>query len=262
MRVSRRFWILVFVAVCGTWAFCFLITLRAVWTNPPGSIATYGQFGDVFGAVNALFTGVALVGLVYTAIVQREQSNSQFEQLELQRKDSGRQAREQFLTARLNAQAALAQTRATAHDLAVRNGYCDAARQEFEMIELHRFILRLQILWLEALQGFDSGAWSPSVEKEALRVYFVGLIGTLAERSARWDENQREEVAILLDSVCHELDLFDETFFGQYPEISRIARTACQMLKPGVADPSQRSGALAWCESVHDLCKPGVSPWV
>jgi hypothetical protein len=36
-------------------------------------LAAQGQFGDKFGAVNALFTALAFAGLIYTAILQRDQ---------------------------------------------------------------------------------------------------------------------------------------------------------------------------------------------
>jgi hypothetical protein len=41
---------------------------------------TRGQFGDLFGAVNAFFTGLAFAGVIYTIILQRKE-------LEMQRKE-------------------------------------------------------------------------------------------------------------------------------------------------------------------------------
>ena len=35
--------------------------------------AQRGQFGDMFGAVNSLFTALAFAGLIYTALLQRDQ---------------------------------------------------------------------------------------------------------------------------------------------------------------------------------------------
>src|ERR1039458_9822328 len=35
--------------------------------------AKQGQFGDMFGAVNALFTALAFAGLIYTVLLQRDQ---------------------------------------------------------------------------------------------------------------------------------------------------------------------------------------------
>jgi hypothetical protein len=55
-------------------------------------LESYGQLGDVFGSVNALFTGLALVGLVYTVFLQHKQTDA-LEQLCIHQKDeAGRQA--------------------------------------------------------------------------------------------------------------------------------------------------------------------------
>ncbi|QDU26270.1 hypothetical protein ETAA8_13470 [Anatilimnocola aggregata] len=40
-------------------------------------MAKYGQFGDMFGALNALFTGLALVGVVATLLLQIWSQNHQ-----------------------------------------------------------------------------------------------------------------------------------------------------------------------------------------
>lgn len=52
---------------------------------------TRGTFGDQFGAVNALFSGLAFAGLIYTIILQRRD-------LELQRHDLAIQRQELQLT--------------------------------------------------------------------------------------------------------------------------------------------------------------------
>jgi hypothetical protein len=52
-----------FAFVIAAWAFC-------ASTENGGSAATAGQFGDKFGSVNALFTGLALVGLIATLTYQ------------------------------------------------------------------------------------------------------------------------------------------------------------------------------------------------
>ena len=46
-----------------------------------------GTFGDMFGAVNALFSALAFAGLVYTLFVQRYELSLQRKELELQRKE-------------------------------------------------------------------------------------------------------------------------------------------------------------------------------
>ncbi len=48
---------------------------------------TRGTFGDQFGAVNALFSGLAFTGLIYTIILQRRDLKLQRHDLQLQRKE-------------------------------------------------------------------------------------------------------------------------------------------------------------------------------
>lgn len=48
---------------------------------------TRGTFGDQFGAVNALFSGLAFAGLIYTIILQRRDLELQRNDLKLQRKE-------------------------------------------------------------------------------------------------------------------------------------------------------------------------------
>ena len=46
-----------------------------------------GTFGDQFGAVNALFSGLAFAGLIYTIILQRRDLKLQRRDLKLQREE-------------------------------------------------------------------------------------------------------------------------------------------------------------------------------
>lgn len=70
---------------------------------------TRGQFGDVFGAANALFSGLAFAGLIYAILLQREDLVLQRTELELTRQELKRSAsaQEQSEVA-LRAQAAAA----------------------------------------------------------------------------------------------------------------------------------------------------------
>jgi hypothetical protein len=45
-------------------------------------MATRGQFGDIFGGFNALFTGLAFAGVIYTIILQRRELEMQREELQ------------------------------------------------------------------------------------------------------------------------------------------------------------------------------------
>jgi hypothetical protein len=99
---------LVFVIiVVSIWMAYLYVAFQALRAAPPAGISGFGQFGDTIGAINALFTGLALAGLVYTALLQHEQIQTQRQELEQQARDSeatrhalSREKREQFQTAR------------------------------------------------------------------------------------------------------------------------------------------------------------------
>lgn len=74
-------WVLiaiVIIVIMGAW---YLID----YNIPDNSIR--GQFGDKFGSVNALFSGLAFAGLIYTIILQRNDLQLQKKDLELTRKE-------------------------------------------------------------------------------------------------------------------------------------------------------------------------------
>jgi hypothetical protein len=56
---------------------------------------TRGQFGDLFGAINSLFSGLAFAGLIYTIILQGRELSLQRDELRLQREEMVR-SREQL----------------------------------------------------------------------------------------------------------------------------------------------------------------------
>ena len=58
------------------------------------STEAQGQFGDMFGAVNALFSGLAFAGLIITLIFQQEELKLQRDELKEQREEMTRQRME------------------------------------------------------------------------------------------------------------------------------------------------------------------------
>lgn len=54
-----------------------------------------GQFGDMFGGINALFSGIALGGIVYTIFLQKQELGLQREELKLTRDELKRTAEAQ-----------------------------------------------------------------------------------------------------------------------------------------------------------------------
>ena len=65
----------IFIIWAGTWWVIF----HYLPGDQPEIWAKRGQFGDLFGSVNALFSGLAFAGIIYTIFIQKEE-------LELQHK--------------------------------------------------------------------------------------------------------------------------------------------------------------------------------
>ena len=98
-----------------------------------------GVFGDMFGAVNALFSGLAFAGIIVAILmqrrdleIQREELRLQREELVLQREEMARASNAQeaqgkvlLLTARLNANTALLENKEIMHNAAARRGQTD-----------------------------------------------------------------------------------------------------------------------------------------
>lgn len=69
----------------------FVLYFLLVSINHP-TMESRGQFGDMFGGLNALFSGLAFLGLVYTIWLQRTELSLQREELELTRQELKRAA--------------------------------------------------------------------------------------------------------------------------------------------------------------------------
>jgi hypothetical protein len=59
-----------------------------------------GTFGDTFGALNAMFSGIALAGLIITILIQRKELENQRNELALQRTEM-QETRKEFLINRI-----------------------------------------------------------------------------------------------------------------------------------------------------------------
>ncbi|HYG03029.1 MAG TPA: hypothetical protein VD927_11335 [Chryseosolibacter sp.] len=70
----KLLWYLIFVLVVGLWVLCgWLVTTQLTEANTDASAwQIRGQFGDMFGAVNALFSGLAFGAIVITLVMQRQ----------------------------------------------------------------------------------------------------------------------------------------------------------------------------------------------
>lgn len=80
----------VVIAIVALW----LITLIILYLTLP-NWENRGQFGDMFGAVNALFSGLALAGVILAIVLQKNELELQREELKLTRDELERAAKAQ-----------------------------------------------------------------------------------------------------------------------------------------------------------------------
>lgn len=94
-----------------------VITVVILWLATPFVVSSLykppteaGPFGDLFGSINALFSGLAFAGLIYAILLQRRELELQRlelqatrEEMKLARSEAERSASAQEATARLSA---------------------------------------------------------------------------------------------------------------------------------------------------------------
>lgn len=91
MRIRTRTVVLVALLIVAAWA---AVATAAYFALPDWE--KRGQFGDVFGAVNALFSGLAFAGLIFAILLQREDLELQRQELTLTRQELARTAQAQI----------------------------------------------------------------------------------------------------------------------------------------------------------------------
>ena len=109
-KINNNTIFLLLILIILTWCATYLIYLYIPdW-------ASRGQFGDMFGSVNALFSGLALFGIIIAIFLQKQDLELQRKELALTREELKRTAEAQersqqafseqsealFLTAKLN----------------------------------------------------------------------------------------------------------------------------------------------------------------
>jgi hypothetical protein len=158
-----------FIFVVGIWFGCFFIVVLLGCFD--GYITTLGQIGDTFGTINSLFTGLGIIGVIYTLRLQQIQ-------LEEQRKESSRNAREQLLAARLNACVASLEVLLAKRELDKRYAPLenDILRFESCVFEVESAGIEIAMLSYEASMGFDAADWDVSRYRHAIRAYLTGRL--------------------------------------------------------------------------------------
>ena len=242
--------------VCLAWTRLWVVTTEAYFAGaqPPG-MSEHGQFGDAFGSLNALFTGLALVGLVYTAVLQRNQLNEQREEIKVQgeaarenRSALAKQNRAQFLSARLQAETALLQ--AESEKFA---GYGRATVGVQGVVEYEatrsasRRRIAIMLLLIEARQGFDDQEWSPSVEKEATRIFLVNRVHAFVKTCDRLvKDSGKDHVSNYVKDLRMELDVLLDAYLATHRAIKVPVESIVDMLN---RLPNEFDSAMEWLRS-------------
>jgi len=133
--ISVRPFIVCVIAIVGICVAFGLLALRYIdtWEHR-------GLFGDMFGALNALFSGAAFAGVVYAIILQRHELAMQREDLRLSREELA--AQNQLITAQLATMQDSLHFERTKEDLSSRpffrlgSGAGEANRRTFEVFNL------------------------------------------------------------------------------------------------------------------------------
>ena len=159
------------VLLLGFVVIAWLAAPIALWWMLP-DLSERGQFGDLFGSVNALFSGLAFVGIFWSLRVQQEQLSLQREELKMQREEL-RQQREEMAASRQElarqVQAQVALVLATTAQVTVASVQAEIEALKIEAGELnpggrsnqiHQIRIRAQALQALAnrLEGGDPSA--------------------------------------------------------------------------------------------------------
>lgn len=82
--------ITIFILIIGLWIIYFLFIHKYI-----PELADQGLFGDSFGALNTLFTGLAFAGVIISLILQKKELELQRKELELTRIELSKSAESQ-----------------------------------------------------------------------------------------------------------------------------------------------------------------------
>lgn len=88
-KLNNLYWLL--LAVLAVW-FSSIFIVPLFYCN----LADRGIFGDSFGAINSLFSGLAFAGIIYTILLQRKELKLQRDELELTRNELAKSAEAQI----------------------------------------------------------------------------------------------------------------------------------------------------------------------
>jgi hypothetical protein len=182
-------------------------------------------------------------------------------QLDVQRMESSRQSREQFLTARLNARVAAMQVDVAQHQIiAAANRARNETTANMFLEKSNKSGMLIEILSLEINQGFEGGPWNPSVEKEAIRQYVVkSLNSTVVRFEQLRSENRTADISETMRSVFQQFQLAAQAFREEYPDICTQFKIIYDLFSEHKNDPER---AIDWCRSAEFFFRRGQQPWI
>lgn len=104
---TKKISIILIVCVVTAVTMYASILLFLIWPITEYSIAQAGVFGDSFGVLTSLFSGLAFSGMIITILLQKEELVLQREELKENRKEFAKGAEAQERNAQLSALSAL-----------------------------------------------------------------------------------------------------------------------------------------------------------
>jgi Putative phage abortive infection protein len=158
----------------------------------------YGTFGDMFGAVNALFSGLAFACLIFATFMQREELKLQRIELQLARKEAA-ETREEIRGQKEQAQF----QNATLRQQTFENMY-------FQLLALHNELVN-SIELRDPMRGqiFASG-------KECFPVFYSYFLNVFRNTSQLQPENETENRFKSISSAFHGFFLQHQNSVGHY----------------------------------------------
>lgn len=140
-------------------------------TKEVTTLSDRGVYGDSYGSVNALFTGLAFAGLIFTVLLQQRE-------IKLQREDFSEQLDEM----QMSREEVARQSQILEHQLALTTKTHDLGRAELRFKILDAKISELEMkshAWNESGRAKHSGSAIEAVVKQMER--------QLEELESRWD---------------------------------------------------------------------------
>ncbi|MGY3650384.1 nucleoid DNA-binding protein [Bradyrhizobium sp. LM3.2] len=141
MDISRKAIIWTLLAVAALWA----ATPIVIGLLPLKDWAERGQVGDLFGSVNALFSGLAFTGVIFAILLQRQELALQRQELKETRAEMKRTADAQDAAQQALNKTIWAQSFKVAVDIV----------EDSEIVKMRGFLVRFETLYEKPRKGMD-----------------------------------------------------------------------------------------------------------